>query len=626
MYGQNPNLTLSTSLGTDNITCANTAFTLTVSDTTLSLSTTYTLSYGSFVSSQNTTSGIATFSLAGVSTETVISVTAENPNGSVVSNTTIYVPRLDNSGTISTTAPLTICYGGIITNAIYGDGTLGTSTATLATGSSAATVTYQWQFKTTSDPYVNIPGASTNSTLSTNTLSTFQIYENITIRRVSYAVSGTVSCSVGITYPEISVTVSNVTAPIISSNTTDYNVCTDQSYNFSTTAVGGTTHYWYLGATQVATGDSYNLPAGTISTDRILGLIAFNGTCSSTLVTKTLKVAPLPSLTMTSGLLSDTVCGGDSFTITVQDTQSSNTTYTLNFPGGPQVKNSSSGEVTFTLSMNVQGDISVSAISSSGCTDTVTKTIFVPKLASAGTISTTQGALCYGDTISANIFSTGEATLTGDSSSASITYKWFYSTDGQVTWTDITGANTSTLATTTLASLGGLVTNTIVKREAYASIGSVDCDPESVQITINVNPPLAAPTITSPATTCSTSDNQFQVGNVVGGYTYKWTLNGSPVATGNAYTISAGTISGTYTLGVYGESGTCSTSLVTQTINIIDPSTLTISTGLLGDVVCEGDSFTITVNDTQSSNTTYTLTSSAGAQTKTSSTGQVTFT
>ena len=88
------------------------------------------------------------------------------------------------------------------------------------------------------------------------------------------------SCSVGLTYPEISIIVSNVSDPVITSNTVDYNVCTDQGYNFSTATVGGTTHYWYIGATQVATGDSFNLAAGTISTDSTLGLIAFNGTCS----------------------------------------------------------------------------------------------------------------------------------------------------------------------------------------------------------------------------------------------------------------------------------------------------------------------------------------------------------
>jgi hypothetical protein len=52
-------------------------------------------------------------------------------------------------------------------------------------------------------------------------------------------------------------------------------------------------------------------------------------------------------------------------------------------------------------------------------------------------MTTTQAALCYGETISANISSTSEATLEGGSSTASITYKWYYSTDGQATWTDI---------------------------------------------------------------------------------------------------------------------------------------------------------------------------------------------
>ena len=146
---------------------------------------------------------------------------------------------------------------------------------------------------------------------------------------------------------------------------------------------------------------------------------------------------------------------------------------TLSYPGGPQVKNSSSGQVTFTLSLAAAGDISVTAISLAGCVDTVTKTVNIPKINSAGTISTAQGALCNGESISSYIAGLTAATLTVDSSTASITYKWYYSTDGQSSWTSV-GTNTSDLATTTLASLGGLVTNTIFKREVYASIGGVD--------------------------------------------------------------------------------------------------------------------------------------------------------
>ena len=80
----------------------------------------------------------------------------------------------------------------------------------------------------------------------------------------------------------------------------------------------------------------------------------------------------------------------------------------------------------------------------------------------------------------------------------------------------------------------------------------MECDPESILITFIVNQPLIVPSITSPATTCSTGLNRFTVGNAAGD-TYKWTLNGAVVATGNNYDIAAGSLAaGTYTLGVYG--------------------------------------------------------------------------
>ena len=236
-------------------------------------------------------------------------------------------------------------------------------------------------------------------------------------------------------------------------------------------AVVGYTYKWTLNGAAVATGNPYNIAAGSLAAGTYtLGVYGESGTCSTSLVTQTLTITDPSTLTIDTGLTADTVCEGDSFTITVSDTQSSNTTYTLSYPGGPQVKNSSSGQVTFTLSLASKGDISVTAVSLAGCIDTVTKTVNIPKINSAGTISTNQGALCYGGSISSSIFSTAPATLTVDSSTASITYKWYYSTDGQNTWIPI-GTNTSTLVTSTLTSLAGLVTDTIFKREVYASIG-----------------------------------------------------------------------------------------------------------------------------------------------------------
>ena len=122
-YSQIPSLTLTTNLGDDNITCANTPFTLTVSDSTLGETTTYTLSYGTFLRSQTTNTGIVTFTLAGVATQTTISVNAVSSKGNVTSSTIIYVPRLETLGTGSITIAVStnICVGGLINGAIFGN-------------------------------------------------------------------------------------------------------------------------------------------------------------------------------------------------------------------------------------------------------------------------------------------------------------------------------------------------------------------------------------------------------------------------------------------------------------------------------------------------------------------------
>ena len=63
---------------------------------------------------------------------------------------TIFVPLLDDAGTISATAAdLNACPGEALANPIDGDGTAGGASATLSAGSSAgAAITYQWQSRT----------------------------------------------------------------------------------------------------------------------------------------------------------------------------------------------------------------------------------------------------------------------------------------------------------------------------------------------------------------------------------------------------------------------------------------------------------------------------------------------
>jgi hypothetical protein len=353
-----PTITLSS----NKTVCSNTDFTFSVTDLQSS-TTTYTLTFGTNTLVEVSATGQATFTITGgIVSQTLFRVFAENSAGTDSSSAPVYVPILASTGTLSTTSSLTVCYGEALDAAIYGDGNLGTASATLSGDSSSASVTYQWQYKTPGDSWQNFPANSTSSTLATSTLAAFPIFENITIRRVSYATRNGVSCSSGLLFPEISVTVSNVIDPIINLPATGIDVCTDQDYTFSTATVPGVTHYWYLGGALVQTGDSYTLTAGTVSVDTSLGLIASNGTCSSTTVSTTLEVSTLPNLTLTTGLTGDALCEGDSFSLTVQDVQSSNTTYTLSYGSGLFTEVSASGEATFTVS-----DI---ILRSGGCSDT----------------------------------------------------------------------------------------------------------------------------------------------------------------------------------------------------------------------------------------------------------------
>ena len=129
-----------------------------------------------------------------------------------------------------------------------------------------------------------------------------------------------------------------------------------------------------------------------------------------------------------------------------------------------------------------------------GCGATVTQTISVPKIGTPGTITSTQGVLCYGESLSANITNLTAATLDGDSSSASITYAWYFSTDNQITWNNIGAATSSTLATTTLSnSVGGVISDTTVRRDAYVIADGEDCSPLSTYISFSVSSELATP-------------------------------------------------------------------------------------------------------------------------------------
>ena len=633
VFGQTPNITLTTSLGSDNAVCQSTPFTLTVSDTQTSL-TTYTLTFGSTQVVSSSTLGIVSFSISGLTSQTVFTVVASSTSNTDNETITVFVPILSSSGSVTTQVGIStsVCYGTPFPDAIYGDGTYSTASATLSANSSAATISYTWQISNASNPSWRDISGATSSTLSTNTLALFPIFESTSFRRLSSAVKGALSCS-GLANPQVSFTVDSVSDPIISSDSGSFSVCDASAYTYRTSAVSGVTHRWYLGATLVQTGDVYTMAANTISTNTALGLRATNSSgCSSNLVTETLLVAPKAVLTITTGLTGDVLCPSDSFTLTVQDAQSSNTTYTLTYGSQQAIKNSSTGIATFTISgITSETTFSVTATPASGCATTTTKTVLMPIMNAGGTVTTVfTTSLCYGDIINDAIYGDGtassvSATLSANTSAATtISYTWEISTASTPAWTAIVGATGTNLATNTL---GNIYQNTSIRRGAYARISTVNCDVKySNEIAFTVDP-IVDPTITGSLSICSDAANQYSVSSPQVGYTYHWFIAGVNQGTGNNYTAAVGSISGNTTIGLQGvTSAGCSTTLVTSTITLSTPLTLSLTTGLTGDVLCPSDSFTLTVSDTQTSNTTYTLTYGSQQAIKNSSTGIATFT
>jgi hypothetical protein len=567
---------------------------------------------------KSSSTGQVTFTLS-VTSETDLSVTSSPTDGCVATVTqTISVPKIGTPGTITSTQGV-LCYGESLSANITN-----LTAATLDGDSSSASITYAWYFSTDNQITWNNIGGATSSTLATTTLSNSVggVISDTTVRRDAYVIADGKDCSPLSTYISFSVSSELVTPSITSPST----VCIDSDNTF-TVVDAGYDYTWSVG-TLSATGDNFVLNAGDLPKGSyVLSVYGETASCSTTVVTQTLTVTEAPVLTINTGLLGNAVCSGESFTIVVSNTQiGSLTTYTLNAPGGPYVKSSSTGQVTFTLSVTSETDLSVTSSPTDGCVATVTQTISVPKIGTPGTITSTQGVLCYGESLSANITNLTAATLDGDSSSASITYAWYFSTDNQITWNNIGGATSSTLATTTLSnSVGGVISDTTVRRDAYVIADGKDCSPLSTYISFSVSSELVTPSITSPSTVCIDSDNTFTV--VDAGYDYTWSV-GTLSATGDNFVLNAGDLpKGSYVLSVYGETASCSTTVVTQTLTVTEAPVLTINTGLLGNAVCSGESFTIVVSNTQiGSLTTYTLNYGINVQTKSSSTGQVTFT
>ncbi|MGY8868036.1 MAG: hypothetical protein ACKVJK_20720, partial [Methylophagaceae bacterium] len=231
----------------------------------------------------------------GITSGTTFSVTATPASGCAATTTkTVSMPQLASVGSITTAFSTSLCYGDTINDAIYGDGTASSASATLVTGSPGS-ISYQWQYKTGSNPTWTAIAGATGTNLATNTLG--QIYEKTYIRRVPYSKIGTVTCTMNNppAYPEIVFSVENIDGGTISPATIYTCDTNGASYNItvSHTSFGNVQYQWQSSTSNVsatfaninaATQSSYSAPTNITSTTfyrRVTSSASAGSTCAT---------------------------------------------------------------------------------------------------------------------------------------------------------------------------------------------------------------------------------------------------------------------------------------------------------------------------------------------------------
>ena len=288
-------------------------------------------------------------------------------------------------------------------------------------------------------------------------------------------------------------------------------------------------------------------------------------------------------------------------------------TYTFRLNGVAVPAGDVAGRVYTTTSISQQSTVTVEVSTAGGCSATDDLTVYVPRIATAGTISlnAADAVLCSSGNIANDIASTNPGTLDASSSAGSVlTYQWQErSTNTANVWTNIAGATSSSLdiSDTPL----NILVDTEIRRLTFATLNSVDCPTggaglPSNAVSIDIEEPRNPTITTNPGTTvCAedVTDLVFTVNTVSTQPTdtYQWAINGVDVTIANGYAQDeTGTTYQVDTLGDIGD-GDVVTVIVTTagpdscpnpsapvTISVSDAPIANLTSTAVGGVICGG--------------------------------------
>ena len=514
-----------------------------------------------------------------------------------------------NNVTLTVNAPASITSQPASTNACTGGGN-----ATFTVTASGTGNTYQWQVSTNGGTtFTNLPG-ETNATL---TLSGITSAMNSNI----YQVIITNSCTTGLTSAQATLTVSDPAS--ISSQPVAATVCAGANASFTIiTAGSAVTYQWQVSTdggitfTDIAgaTNATLNLPAVTGSMNgNIYHVTVFS--CSPTGLASnnvTLTVNSLAAITAQP--VNSNACVGNNTTFTVTADGTANTY---------QWQVSTDGGVTFN---DIPGATS-NAYTVTGATPAMNNNIYhvvitnsctAPITSANATLTVSNTAAITSQPVNSTVCEGTAATFTAMASGAS--YQWQVSTDGGATFTDIAGANTTTL---TLPGVTSSMNNNQYQL-VIASCGASTITSNPVTLTVNSGAVITTqPTAT---TICSGDNAVFTVTASGSAVSYQWnvstdgglTYTALPGANTNTLTLTGVTSAMNNNMYQVIVSNPCTTGAASSGVLLIVNSAGAITAQPTDSTTCEGSSVTFSVGVTN--------TTGAGYQWQVSNDGGTTFT
>ena len=575
------------------------------------------------------------YTTTAITQQSTVTVEVASAGGcSAIDTLTIFVPKVATAGTVSASdADLVLCSGDNIANDI-----LSTNAGTLDASSSAGSVlTYQWQERnaTTGNVWTNLTG-STSSALDISA-TPLSITEDTGIRRLTFATVNTVSCTViGLPSNIININVEELRSPTITTNP-GTTVCAEDVTNLIFTANTSNaqlsdTYQWAINGTDVTIANGYaqNETGATYQVDTLGDITdgaivtvrtatAAPDSCTETSPGILMSISLGPTANLDSNATAETICDGGSIVITADDA-GVGATYTFRLNGVAVPAGEVVGRVYTTTAITQQSTVTVEVASAGGCSATDTLTIFVPKVATAGTVSASDAdlVLCSGDNIANDILSTNAGTLNASSSAGSVlTYQWQQRnvTTGNV-WTNLAGATSSVLDIS--ATPLSITEDTGIRRLTFATLNTVSCGGSSFPsnvININVEE-LRSPTITTnPGTTVCAEDvtNLVFTANTSNAQlsdTYQWAINGTDVTIANGYAQNE--TGATYQVDTLGDitdgavvtvrTATAAPDSCTETspgilMSISLGPTANLDSNATAETICDGGSIVITADD-----------------------------